>query len=104
MLISDHLAIPNLAGPLNALFGPTISPDYPRFVPLSDAYSRRVRKVVLHSAYELGQKGVFGTLPRTPCLRSTRPLQISLSLPLPGHTLKLTRSKIRIGYTAHTPP
>lgn len=63
VLIADHLALPNLAGPLNALFGPTLSPDYPRFVPLSDAYSRRVRKAVLRSAYELAQEGVFGTRP-----------------------------------------
>ncbi|KIP07788.1 hypothetical protein PHLGIDRAFT_29880 [Phlebiopsis gigantea 11061_1 CR5-6] len=63
VLIADHLALPNLAGPLNALFGPTLSPDYPRFVPLSDAYSRRLRKAVLRSAYELAQEGVFGTRP-----------------------------------------
>ncbi|EKM57000.1 uncharacterized protein PHACADRAFT_119147 [Phanerochaete carnosa HHB-10118-sp] len=57
VLIADHVAIPNLAGPLNALFGPTISPDYPRFVPLSDAYSRRVRKEVMRAAYELAKEG-----------------------------------------------
>lgn len=60
MLIADHVAIPNLAGPLNALFGPTIGPDYPRFVPLSDAYSRRVRKEVLRAAHALAKEGVFG--------------------------------------------
>ena len=63
VLIADHLALPNLAGPLNALFGPTLSPDYPRFVPLSDAYDRRVRKAVMRSAYELAREGVFGPRP-----------------------------------------
>jgi purine nucleoside phosphorylase len=63
VLIADHLAIPNLAGPLNALFGPPLSPDYPRFVPLSDAYSRRVRREVLFAAHELAREGVFGDIP-----------------------------------------
>ncbi|GJE96672.1 purine-nucleoside phosphorylase [Phanerochaete sordida] len=80
VLIADHLALPNLAGPLNALFGPPLSADTPRFVPLSDAYSRRVRAQVLHAAYELAKEGVFGADAKLNALAPTP------TLPLPEGT------------------
>lgn len=43
-MIHDHLALPNLTG-LNVLIGPTITPTAPRFIPLSNAYSRSLRKL-----------------------------------------------------------
>lgn len=45
MVIHDHLALPNMTG-LNVLFGPPFSSGLPRFLPLSDAYSRTLRKAV----------------------------------------------------------
>ena len=54
VVIQDHLALPNMTGPLNALFGPQISPDYPRFLPVSDAYSTKLRRLAFHAAHELG--------------------------------------------------
>lgn len=44
MVIHDHLALPNLTG-LNVLIGPTFTPNTPRFIPLSDAYSVTLRKL-----------------------------------------------------------
>ena len=52
MSIQDHLAIPNLAG-FNPLLGPA-RPNYPRFVPLSTAYSRSLRRLVFLAAHALG--------------------------------------------------
>ena len=44
MVIHDHLALPNLTG-LNVLIGPTLTPNTPRFLPLSNAYSLALRKL-----------------------------------------------------------
>ena len=62
MSIQDHLAIPNLAG-FNPLLGPA-RPNYPRFVPLSTAYSRSLRRLVFLAAHALG-------LPRAALAEST---------------------------------
>ncbi|CCM04490.1 uncharacterized protein FIBRA_06670 [Fibroporia radiculosa] len=51
--IHDHIALPNLTGPLNALFGPLRSPDHPRFLPLSDAYSSKLRRLAFLAAHRL---------------------------------------------------
>jgi len=54
-----------LSGPLNALLGPQISPDHPRFLPLSDAYSVTLRQHAFRAAHALGlpedtlQEGVY---------------------------------------------
>lgn len=53
MVVQDHLALPNLTGYLNPLFGPLLSPEYPRFLPLSDAYSVRLRRLAFLAANEL---------------------------------------------------
>ncbi|KAG8801874.1 hypothetical protein FRC17_006535, partial [Serendipita sp. 399] len=52
MVIQDHLSLPSLTG-LNPLFGPTFTPSTPRFIPLSNAYSRQLRKLVFHAAAKL---------------------------------------------------
>ncbi|KAF5382368.1 hypothetical protein D9757_009783 [Collybiopsis confluens] len=55
VVVQDHIALPNLTG-LNPLLGPqSIDPErvYPRFLPLSDAYSRSLRKLVFHAANAL---------------------------------------------------
>jgi len=44
VVIHDHIAIPNLMG-LNVLIGPSLTPNTPRFIPLSNAYSRTLRKL-----------------------------------------------------------
>lgn len=65
VVIQDHLAIPNLSGPLNALLGPKISPDHPRFLPLSDAYSVTLRQHAFRAVHSLNlpedtlQEGVY---------------------------------------------
>ncbi|KAH8080715.1 nucleoside phosphorylase domain-containing protein [Cristinia sonorae] len=65
VVIQDHLAIPNLSGPLNALLGPQTSPDHPRFLPLSDAYSVTLRQHAFRAVHALGlpedtlQEGVY---------------------------------------------
>ncbi|THH30831.1 hypothetical protein EUX98_g3358 [Antrodiella citrinella] len=65
VVIQDHLAIPNLAGPLNPLLGPQISPNFPRFLPLSDAYSVTLRQHAFRAVHALGlpddtlQEGVY---------------------------------------------
>ncbi|KAH9944898.1 nucleoside phosphorylase domain-containing protein [Amylocystis lapponica] len=53
VVVHDHLALPNMTGPLNALFGPLVSPDHPRFVPLSDAYSPALRRLAFLAAHAL---------------------------------------------------
>ncbi|GBE89952.1 Putative purine nucleoside [Sparassis crispa] len=53
VVVHDHLAIANMTGPLNALFGPLISPDHPRFLPLSDAYSPALRRLAFLAAHSL---------------------------------------------------
>lgn len=52
VVIQDHLALPNLTG-MNPLLGPQISPAHPRFLPLSDAYSPSLRRLVFLSAHRL---------------------------------------------------
>ncbi|KAF5351391.1 hypothetical protein D9757_012625 [Collybiopsis confluens] len=55
VVVQDHIALPNLTG-LNPLLGPQwIDPErvYPRFLPLSDAYSRSLRKLVFRAAHAL---------------------------------------------------
>ena len=54
LVIRDHLALPNLTGPLNPLFGPLLSPNSPRFVPLSDAYDTRLRRFAFLASHQLG--------------------------------------------------
>ncbi|KZT00689.1 inosine guanosine and [Laetiporus sulphureus 93-53] len=51
--IHDHLAIPNMTGSLNPLFGPLVDPDHPRFMPLSDTYSTKLRRLLFLAAHEL---------------------------------------------------
>ncbi|KZT28296.1 inosine guanosine and xanthosine phosphorylase family protein [Neolentinus lepideus HHB14362 ss-1] len=50
--IRDHLALPDLTG-FNPLLGPA-KPQYPRFLPLSAAYSHSLRRTVFFAAHELG--------------------------------------------------
>lgn len=52
VVIQDHLALPNLTGPLNALFGPAL-PTHTRFLPLSTAYSPRLARLAFLSAHSL---------------------------------------------------
>ncbi|EPQ51758.1 inosine guanosine and [Gloeophyllum trabeum ATCC 11539] len=49
--IRDHLALPNLTG-FNPLLGPA-KPQYPRFLPLSTAYSHSLRRALFHAAHQL---------------------------------------------------
>lgn len=51
-MIQDHIALPNLCG-FNPLLGPLTDPALPRFLPLSNAYSRDFRKLVFRAAHEL---------------------------------------------------
>jgi len=65
VVIQDHLALPNLTGPLNPLLGPVLTPDFPRFLPLSDAYSINLRRQAFLAAHHLSlpddalQEGVY---------------------------------------------
>ncbi|KAH7920425.1 hypothetical protein BV22DRAFT_1107678 [Leucogyrophana mollusca] len=52
VVIRDHLALPNLTG-MNPSFGPLTSPEYPRFLPLGDAYSTRLRRLAFLSSHDL---------------------------------------------------
>jgi len=52
VVIQDHLALPNLTG-MNPSFGPLVSPKYPRFYPLGDAYSIRLRQFAFLAAHQL---------------------------------------------------
>lgn len=52
VVVHDHLALPNLTG-TNPLLGPQTSPNYPRFLPLSDAYSPSLRRLAFHAAHQL---------------------------------------------------
>jgi purine-nucleoside phosphorylase len=51
-VVHDHIALPNLTG-LNPLLGPPFSPTHRRFVPLSGAYSRRLRRAAFRAAHAL---------------------------------------------------
>ena len=52
VVVQDHIALPNLTG-FNPLLGQQIDPSLPRFLPLSDAYSRSLRKLVFLAAHHL---------------------------------------------------
>ncbi|KAJ3992668.1 inosine guanosine and xanthosine phosphorylase family protein [Lentinula boryana] len=52
VVVHDHIALPNLTG-MNPLLGPQTDPSLPRFLPLSDAYSRPLRKLVFRAAHDL---------------------------------------------------
>ncbi|KAF8960868.1 nucleoside phosphorylase domain-containing protein [Flammula alnicola] len=52
VVIQDHIALPNLTG-MNPLLGPQTSKDLPRFLPLSDAYSPSLRRLVFLAAHHL---------------------------------------------------
>jgi len=55
VVIQDHLALPNLTGPLNPLLGPVLAAPFDaRFVPLSKAYSFSLRKEAFRAAHGLG--------------------------------------------------
>lgn len=53
MVIRDHIALPNLTGPLNPLLGPLTSLNYQRFIPLSDAYSPQLRRFAFLASHYL---------------------------------------------------
>lgn len=52
VVIQDHIALPNLTG-MNPLLGPQTSPNLPRFLPLSDAYSPSLRRLAFLAANHL---------------------------------------------------
>lgn len=52
VVIQDHLALPNLTG-MNPLLGPPVNPNYPRFLPLSSAYSASLRRLAFLAAHKL---------------------------------------------------
>ncbi|KAJ6510276.1 nucleoside phosphorylase domain-containing protein [Mycena vitilis] len=52
VVLHDHLALPNMAG-MNPLLGRLTSPEYQRFIPLSDAYSPSLRRLVFLAAHHL---------------------------------------------------
>jgi len=57
VVVRDHLGMPNLTG-LNPSFGPVRSPEYPRFLPLSDAYSPALRRLAFLAAHQLPKLGM----------------------------------------------
>ncbi|RPD60623.1 inosine guanosine and [Lentinus tigrinus ALCF2SS1-7] len=56
VVIQDHIALPNMTG-MNPLLGPPVGPEYPRFLPLSSAYSVGLRRLAFIAAHKL-QLGV----------------------------------------------
>ena len=50
-MVHDHLSLPSLTG-MNPLMGPSY-PPYPRVLPMSNAYSRPLRKLVFQAAAKL---------------------------------------------------
>ena len=52
MVVQDHIAFPNLTG-MNPLLGPPVSSQYPRFLPLSTAYSTTLRRFAFLAAHKL---------------------------------------------------
>jgi purine-nucleoside phosphorylase len=52
VVIQDHIALANLTG-MNPLLGPKTSPNLPRFLPLSDAYSPSLRRLAFLAAHHL---------------------------------------------------
>ncbi|KAM6501244.1 Nucleoside phosphorylase domain containing protein [Amanita muscaria] len=52
VVVHDHIGLPNLTGG-NPLIGPQVSPSFPRFLPLSDAYSPVLRRYAFLAAHDL---------------------------------------------------
>lgn len=52
VVVHDHIGLPNLTGK-NPLIGPQVSLSFPRFLPLSDAYSPVLRRYAFLAAHEL---------------------------------------------------
>jgi purine-nucleoside phosphorylase len=52
VVVHDHIGLPGMAG-TNSLMGPLTSPDHPRFIPLTDAYSPSLRRLVFLAAHQL---------------------------------------------------
>ncbi|KAL0581690.1 Purine nucleoside phosphorylase [Marasmius crinis-equi] len=52
VVVQDHLALPNLTG-LNPLLGPQVNLDHPRFLPISDAYSVKLRQLAFLASHQL---------------------------------------------------
>lgn len=52
VVIQDHLALPNLTG-MNPLLGTQFDTSYPRFIPLSDAYSPALRRLAFLASHDL---------------------------------------------------
>lgn len=52
VVIQDHIAFPNLTG-MNPLLGPQFDSKYPRFLPLSSAYSVSLRRFAFLAAHKL---------------------------------------------------
>jgi len=52
VVIRDHLALPNLTG-MNPLLGPLTSQNHPRFLPLTDAYSPSLRRLVFLASHQI---------------------------------------------------
>lgn len=52
VVVQDHIALPNLTG-MNPLLGPPVGPNYPRFLPLSTAYSPFLRRLAFLAAHKL---------------------------------------------------
>ncbi|KAF8812815.1 hypothetical protein BYT27DRAFT_7182271 [Phlegmacium glaucopus] len=52
VVIQDHIALPNLTG-MNPLLGRQTSPNLPRFLPLSDAYSPSLRRLAFLAAHHI---------------------------------------------------
>ncbi|KAJ4480068.1 nucleoside phosphorylase domain-containing protein [Lentinula aciculospora] len=52
VVVHDHIALPNLTG-MNPLLGPQTDLSLPRFLPLSNTYSRLLRKLVFQAAHDL---------------------------------------------------
>jgi purine-nucleoside phosphorylase len=52
VVIQDHIALPNLTG-MNPLLGPKTSPNFPRFLPISNSYSPSLRRLAFLAAHDL---------------------------------------------------
>ncbi|KAH7106814.1 hypothetical protein BKA62DRAFT_798312 [Auriculariales sp. MPI-PUGE-AT-0066] len=58
--IKDHIALPNLTG-FNPLIGPAAyPPPHPRFLPLSNAHSRTLRRLAFLAAHRMNLSGANG--------------------------------------------
>jgi len=54
VVIQDHIALPNLSGPLNPLLGPLTRTTSSRFIPMSTAYSPMLRRLAFLASNKLG--------------------------------------------------